>query len=200
MKDMIKGKRIPVIRTSTKEETIKVLENLNAVNCNVVELTFSIPEIETYFGELLEKFDDMVIGIGTVTDTKRAKLAIDMNAAFIVSPNFDENVSEMCKEAGKMYVPGCLTPTEILRAYNLGNEVVKLFPSNLFGFGYFKTLASLFPHVDFLTSGGVNHENVTEWEELALCVGIGGSYFNNIMEQTNEELQSKWKFLGETNE
>lgn len=197
MKDVIRGKRIPVIRTKSKEETLKVLRNLQAVKCLVVELTFSIPEIDTYFGELLNEFPDMVIGIGTVTNTDRAKKAIDMKAAFIVSPNYNDEVSAMCADANVSYVPGCLTPTEVLKAYNSGNEIVKLFPSNLFGLSYVKTLKSLFPEIDFLTSGGVNDKNVSEWEEYALCTGIGGAYFNDVMSQSDEELQAKWKFLGE---
>jgi 2-dehydro-3-deoxyphosphogluconate aldolase/(4S)-4-hydroxy-2-oxoglutarate aldolase len=120
--------------------------------------------------------DRCVVGAGTVLDAGSARRAIDAGARFVVSPVLDVHVVALCREQGTAVLPGALTPTEILRAWDAGADAVKVFPSSAVGPGYFRDVLAPLPHVRLVPTGGVSLENVDAWVRAgAVAVGVGSS-------------------------
>ena len=120
----------------------------------------------------------MSIGAGTVINAKQCEDALAAGAQFIVSPGLSVAVANICIERGIPYYPGCVTPTEIMAALELGLTTVKFFPANVYGgLKAMKALAAPFPQIKFIPTGGVDRSNIDEflaWDKIA---AIGGSFF-----------------------
>ena len=107
-----------------------------------------------------------------------AKDAILAGAKYVVSPGYNEEVNKVCKELNTLYLPGCMTVTEIMNAIENGNQMVKLFPGDVFGPKYVKAIKAPIPHVEIMPTGGVSIDNVEKWFEMGgSCVGVGSSLF-----------------------
>lgn len=131
--------------------------------------------------------DSVVVGAGTVLNTDLAKAAHEGGAKFIVSPCTNEKVIEYTKQAGMLSMPGAFTPTEIVRAYELGADVVKVFPITPDNIAYLKTVMSPLSHIPFMPTGGVNPDNITEYFKLgAVCVGAGATVVTNELLKNKE--------------
>jgi 2-dehydro-3-deoxyphosphogluconate aldolase/(4S)-4-hydroxy-2-oxoglutarate aldolase len=120
----------------------------------------------------------MNIGAGTVINAQQCEDALAAGAQFIVSPGLSVAVAKICNERGIPYYPGCVTPTEIMAALELGITTVKFFPANVYGgLKAMKALSAPFPQVKFIPTGGVDRSNIDEflaWDKIA---AIGGSFF-----------------------
>ena len=115
-----------------------------------------------------------MIGAGTVTDADTARAVIDAGAKFVVSPVFRASVIEACHERGVPACPGCFSPTEILSAWEMGADVVKVFPATSLGPGYIKDLRGPFPSIKLMPTGGVSRANAAEWIRAgAVAIGAG---------------------------
>ena len=124
-----------------------------------------------------ESCPDMLVGAGTVLNLEQCKLAVKMGAKFIVSPGFDREVVAYCLENGISVTPGCVTPTEITAAVNMGLKVVKFFPANVYGgLNAMKNLSAPFVGIKFIPTGGVNAKNVREYIEAPYIHAVGGSW------------------------
>ena len=122
-------------------------------------------------------FPDMDIGAGTVINGGQCERALAAGAKFIVSPGLSEEVAAVCKRADVPYYPGCVTPTEIVRALELGISTVKFFPASVYGGAKaLKALAGPFPQVKFIPTGGVNYENLEDYLSLGNVAAVGGSF------------------------
>ena len=120
----------------------------------------------------------MEIGAGTVINAEQCRAALAAGAKFIVSPGLSAAVAAVCKESGVPYYPGCVTPTEIMAALDLGITTVKFFPANVYGgLKALKALAAPFPQVKFIPTGGVNTENIDEFLAFEKVAAVGGSFF-----------------------
>ena len=120
----------------------------------------------------------MIIGAGTVINAEQCERALKAGAKFIVSPGLSVAVANICKERGVPYYPGCVTPTEIMQALELGITVVKFFPANVFGgLKAMKALSAPFPQIKFIPTGGVNRENIDEFLAWDKIYAVGGSFF-----------------------
>jgi 2-dehydro-3-deoxyphosphogluconate aldolase/(4S)-4-hydroxy-2-oxoglutarate aldolase len=116
------------------------------------------------------------LGAGTVLDPETARTALLEGAEFIVSPTVNLEVIKLCRRYGKLVMPGALTPTEVLAAWEAGADVVKIFPSELTGPGYLRALAGPLPQVRLMPTGGVNLETADEFLKAgAFALGVGGS-------------------------
>ena len=126
---------------------------------------------------LADKFGDQaVVGVGTVLDSATCADAIHAGAQFIVSPAFDPEIVATTKRYGKISIPGAFTPTEILRAWTAGADVVKVFPSTTLGPGYFKDILAPLPQLKLTPTGGVDQKNAGDWIRAgAVFVGAGSS-------------------------
>ena len=119
----------------------------------------------------------MMIGAGTVINAEQAKTAIGAGARFIVSPGLSADVAAVCREADVPYLPGCVTPTEIMAALEMGLTTLKFFPANVYGgLTALKALSAPFPQVRFLPTGGVDLKNIKEYLSFDKIAAVGGSF------------------------
>ena len=121
--------------------------------------------------------NDIIMGTGTVLDAESARAAILAGARFIVAPNLNPDVIEICNRYSIVSMPGALTPTEIMQAWDLGADVVKIFPANQFGPGYIKAVKAPLPQVRIAPVGGVSADNIADFMRAgASCAGIGSTW------------------------
>ncbi len=123
-----------------------------------------------------EELKEMNLGVGTIKNGQSAKDFIAAGADFIVCPGLVEEVIQVAHQHQLLWIPGCMTPTEIIRAENIGAKMIKLFPGDLLGPGFVKSIKSLFPELLFMPTGGVDvtEENLQGWFEAGVCaVGMG---------------------------
>ena len=145
-----------------------------------IELTFTTPDVGAALRQLKAELPDgVLLGAGTILNAQQAHEAIDAGAAFLVSPHLGEDVLEVSKAAGVPYLPGVLTPTEIVRARRLGAEVVKIFPAgSAGGAAYLKDLLGPFPDLQAMVTGGIQPAEVGTYRNAgALAVGLGSNLF-----------------------
>ena len=169
-------KLIPVVVIRELAETDVILPALDRHGIHCAEITFRTACAAQAIAYAVEKYPHMNIGAGTVINLEQCKQALEAGAKFIVSPGLSVSVAEYCKEQGVPYYPGCVTPTEIMQALELGINIVKFFPANVYGgLKAMKALAAPFPQIRFIPTGGVNRENLDEflaWDKV-YAVGMG---------------------------
>ncbi len=171
-------KRIPVVVIRDIGETDKILTALKAYGINCAEITFRTECAEEVLRYACKKYPEMDIGAGTVINGEQCKRALSAGAKFIVSPGFSEEVAKVCRDAAIPYYPGCVTPTEIMKALEWGITTVKFFPVSLYGgLKALKALSAPFPQVKFIPTGGVNRENMEEYLAFEKTAAVGGSFF-----------------------
>ncbi|MBR0277146.1 MAG: bifunctional 4-hydroxy-2-oxoglutarate aldolase/2-dehydro-3-deoxy-phosphogluconate aldolase [Clostridia bacterium] len=171
-------KFIPVVVIKELADVDKILPALKANGINCAEITFRTACAAEAIKLASEKYKDMNIGAGTVINAKQCEDAIKAGAKFIVSPGLSVGVAETCKKYNLPYYPGCVTPTEIMQALDLGITTVKFFPANVYGgLKALKALAAPFPQIRFIPTGGVDRSNIDEFLEFDKVAAIGGSFF-----------------------
>lgn len=171
-------KYIPVVVIKELGEVDKILPALinNGINC--AEITFRTACAKEAIKLAVEKYPEMNIGAGTVINEKQCKDAILAGAKFIVSPGLSAGVAKLCKKKKIPYYPGCVTPTEIMAALDLGITTVKFFPANIYGgLSALKALSAPFPQIKFIPTGGVDRNNIEEFLAFDKVEAIGGSFF-----------------------
>jgi len=168
---------VAVIRAPSKELLTDITRALLAGGVISVEVTMSTPDAIAGIEMLARQFGDQaLIGVGTVLKPETARDAIAAGAKFVVSPAFDPEVVAVANREKVAVIPGAFTPTEILRAWNGGADVVKVFPSTALGPGYFKDVLAPLPFLKLTPTGGVDAKNAGAWIKAgAVCVGAGSS-------------------------
>jgi len=171
-------KYIPVVVIKELSETDKILSALKADGINCAEITFRTACAEEAIEYAVKNYPEMSIGAGTVINAEQCRAALKAGAKFIVSPGLSVSVAEVCRENGVPYYPGCVTPTEIMQALELGITTVKFFPANIYGgLKALKALSAPFPQVRFIPTGGVDRGNIDEFLAFDKVIAIGGSFF-----------------------
>ena len=171
-------KCIPVVVIKELSETTRIMNALRASGINNAEITFRTACAKEAIALASKEFPDMLVGAGTVINAKQCNEALEAGAKFIVSPGLSPAVAEICKKNNVPYYPGCVTPTEIMQALELGIEVVKFFPANIYGgLKALKALSAPFPQVKFIPTGGVDRSNIEEFLAFDKVFAIGGSFF-----------------------
>ena len=169
---------IPVVVIKNLDDTEKILAALKKDGINCAEITFRTACAKESIALAVEKFPDMNVGAGTVINGRQCVEALNAGAKFIVSPGLSVEVAEICKANDVPYYPGCVTPTEIMQALDLGITTVKFFPANVYGgLKALKALSAPFPQVKFIPTGGVNRENLDEFLAFDKVAAVGGSFF-----------------------
>ena len=170
-------KIVPVVVLKTLEETIPTLTALKSNAVPSAEITFRTACAKDAIKLGREQFPEMIVGAGTIVNEQQARDAVEAGAQFIVSPGLSAAVANVCKEADIPYLPGCVTPTEIMAALELGINVVKFFPANIYGgLKAIKALAGPFPQVKFMPTGGVDRSTIDEYLACDKIVAAGGSF------------------------
>ena len=176
---MKKEKIISVIRGENQDVVEKTIDTIVKGGIQLIEITMTVPNAIDLIEMLIKKYEntDVIIGAGTVLDEESAKKVIKAGAKFVVSPILDENVVKICNEYSVLCIPGIATPTEAYTAIRFGAEIVKLFPSNIYGPSFVKTIKGPFPNIQIIPTGGVSLENIDKWLEAgAIAVGVGGEF------------------------
>ena len=171
-------KYIPVVVIKELSETDRILTALKEYGINCAEITFRTACAAEAIAYAVEHYPDMEIGAGTVINAEQCRAALDAGAKFIVSPGLSPVAAEICRENGVPYYPGCVTPTEIMAALELGITTVKFFPANIYGgLAALKALSGPFPQVKFIPTGGVDRGNIDEFLAFDKVAAVGGSFF-----------------------
>ena len=186
-------KFLPLFYHDDAVTCIEVVRALYAVGVRAIEFTNRGPAAFENFKALRSAVNgdmpQLLIGIGTIKNTKEAKSFIDAKADFIVCPVVDEGIGKLTHAAGLMWVPGCMTPTEINTAHQLDAKLIKVFPGNLVGPSYFTALKDIFPGQRLMPSGGVDltEENLSGWFGVgAFAVALGSKLISSaLMEAKN---------------
>lgn len=168
---------VAVIRAPSKESLIPITEALLAGGIPSIEVTMSTPKAIAGIEMLADRFgDSAVIGVGTVLDASTARDAIAAGARFVVSPITDPETIATTIRYGAVSIPGAFTPTEIVRAWTIGADIVKVFPSTALGPQYFKDILAPLPQLKLTPTGGVDLKNAGEWIRAgAVCIGVGSA-------------------------
>ena len=171
-------KFIPVVVIKELSETDKILSALKNNGIHCAEITFRTACAAEAIAYAVKNYPDMEIGAGTVINAEQCEAALAAGATFIVSPGLSTAVALICKERNIPYYPGCVTPTEIMAALELGITTVKFFPANVYGgLKALKALSAPFPQVKFIPTGGVDRSNIDEFLAFDKIAAIGGSFF-----------------------
>ena len=186
---MLKGNKIvPVVVIKNIEDTIPTLKGLKDGGINIAEITFRTDCASEAISLANKEFPDMLIGAGTVINVKQAKLAIKSGAKFIVSPGFDLQTCKYLKKNNIPYIPGAVSPTEIMTCISNGIEVIKFFPASCYGgVKTLKALAAPLKNIKFLPTGGIDETNINEYLRLDSVIAVGGSFMMNGDIKTNTE-------------
>ena len=172
---------VAIVRLDSSESLVRVAEAIAAGGVRHIEFTMTTPGARTLEEVTARYGDDVVFGAGTVLDPETARAAILAGARFIVAPNLNPAVIGLCNRYGVVSMPGALTPTEILQAWEAGAGVVKVFPASaLGGPEYISAVRAPLPQVRLAPVGGVDLENVSAYIRAgAACVGVGSSLVSN---------------------
>jgi 2-dehydro-3-deoxyphosphogluconate aldolase/(4S)-4-hydroxy-2-oxoglutarate aldolase len=167
---------VPVVRTNEARHAATAVQWLRDAGLRIFEITMTIPDAPALIRELAGD-PALLIGAGTVADRATAEACLAAGARFIVAPWVDLALAAPCRDAGALLMLGALTPTEVRAALAAGADVVKVFPaSSAGGPGHIRALRSVFPHVAFCPTGGVEPGNVAAYLAAgAAFVGMGGA-------------------------
>jgi len=168
---------VAVLRAPSGEMLADVAEALFSGGVEAIEVTFTVPGAHRVLEQVADRLGDRILlGAGTVLDPETARTALLAGAEFVVAPTVNLEVIRLCRRYDKAVMPGALTPTEVLAAWEAGADVVKVFPSDFTGPKYLKALHGPLPQVRLMPTGGVNLQTAADFLRAGACaLGIGGS-------------------------
>lgn len=169
-----------VVRCETDEEAVNGIRAVVEGGIRAVEVTFSVPGAPGVIRRVKHDLGDSVLlGAGTVLTPEQAEDAVDAGAVYLISPNADEKVIGAAKRLGVPIIPGAFTPTEVVRAWDMGADAVKIFPASLGGPNYIRALRQPLPNIPLVPTGGVDERTVGDFFRAgAFAVGAGGALFD----------------------
>jgi 2-dehydro-3-deoxyphosphogluconate aldolase/(4S)-4-hydroxy-2-oxoglutarate aldolase len=168
---------LAVIRGPSPELTIKMVNALIEGGVTGIEITFTTPDALSVVKTLDREFGSRItLGMGTLTSPEQAQAAKDAGAVFLVSPHTDDSLAEAMTATGLPVMMGAFTPSEVMKAWSLKSDVIKIFPGSLGGPGLMKALKGPFPDIPMMPTGGVSEENLADWFKAgAFAVGAGSN-------------------------
>jgi len=167
---------VPVVRTSSAESAVRAIEAVYRGGIRAAEITMTVPGAIKALEKLADEFGDkLVLGAGTVLDPETARICMLAGAQFFVTPALNLKTIEMAKRYSKVIMPGALTPTEIVSAWEAGADFVKVFPCGaLGGPKYIKSLKAPLPHIEMVPTGGVSIATTADFLKAgAAAVAVG---------------------------
>ena len=186
----IKAARVVgVLRADSSQSAIQASLASVAGGLRVVELTFTIPNVTEAIEHLKNVLpDNVLLGAGTVLSLEQAKAAVLAGATFLVSPHLSESILAFAQAEQILYIPGVVTPTEMLRATELGATALKLFPAESSGgLAYLKDILAPLPHLQIMVTGGIQPSQTKSYLEAgAVAVGLGSYFFPKAAMITND--------------
>lgn len=168
---------VPVVVLNKVEDAVPLANALLKGGIDFMEITFRTECAAECIAKISKEVPEVVVGAGTVLNVEQAKLAVENGAKFIVSPGLDEETVTWAIGNNIPVIPGCVTPTEIMKAISLGLKVVKFFPADVYGgIKAIKALSAPFGQIKFLPTGGVSEANLKDFIENKSVAAIGGSW------------------------
>ena len=177
LKRVLDGGIVAVVRAESGESLVKVVRALADGGVTAAEITFTVPDAIDVIRQVRKEVGDaVVLGAGTVLDPETARVALLAGAEYIVSPTVNVEVIRLCRRYDKAIMPGALTPTEVLTAWEAGADIVKIFPADVGGPPYLKALRGPLPQVRVMPTGGVDLDTAEAFLKAgACCLGVGSS-------------------------
>jgi len=167
---------IAIVRFDRSEDLVQVARAIAEGGVKVIEFTMTTPSALGIISAARREFgNDVLLGAGTVLDAETARAAILAGAEFVVAPILKQSVIEMCRRYSKAVIPGAYTPTEILSAWEWGADMVKVFPAEVGGPAYLKSIRAPLPQVKLIPVGGVSLENTGDFIRAGACAIAVGS-------------------------
>lgn len=191
---------VAVLRGETPEEVVEMADQAIAGGIKVIEVTMTVPFALRAIEELAKRYSSQaqdaskyaIIGVGTALDPETARAAILSGAEFVVGPSLNPNTVALCNRYRVPVMPGCMTIQEIQTALELGVDIVKLFPGNLYSPAMIKAIKGPLPQANIMPTGGVSLSNLGEWIEAgAVAVGIGSDLTSEAVKTGNYSLVAK---------
>src|SRR5271168_2320289 len=166
---------VPVLRAESVDKAMALAGAIADGGVTVLEITMTVPGAIEVIRKLSEQRPDILVGVGSVLDPETARMCILEGAKFVVSPALNLKTIEMCHRYSVAVLPGALTPTEIVTAWQAGADVVKVFPANAMGGAkYLTSLKGPLPQVEMIPTGGVMLGTAAEFLEAgAFALGVG---------------------------
>jgi 2-dehydro-3-deoxyphosphogluconate aldolase/(4S)-4-hydroxy-2-oxoglutarate aldolase len=203
---LLRQKMLPLFYHDSAEKSIRILESLYKSGIRTVEYTNRGDKALSNFIQLKKitatNLPGMQLGIGTIKNKEQAQQYVDADADYIVCPSMNKKVAAVAKKAGLLWIPGCMTPTDIANAENAGASVVKIFPGNILGPAFVSSVKDLFPNLLFMPTGGVDisEQSMRSWFDVGVCaVGLGSKLiskevieredYQSIEQKTTEAIQ-----------
>lgn len=168
---------VPVVRTSSADEAVRSIEAIHEGGIRAAEITMTVPGAVRALEAVAAKFGNkIVLGAGTVLDPETARICMLAGAEFFVTPSLNLATIEIAQRYSKPIMPGALTPTEVVTAWQAGADIIKVFPAGAMGGPkYIKALKGPFPQIEMIPTGGVNLETAGEFLKAGACaVAVGG--------------------------
>ena len=179
-------KIVAIVRGIEPEKCLKVAQALYEGGIRLMEITYdqknpdSWEETAQTIGKLARAMEGkMLIGAGTVTTVELVELTHKVGGLFVISPNVNEAVIRRTRELGMVSMPGAMTPTDVVNAWEAGADIIKLFPAFTFGPGYLKAIKAPLSHIPMMAVGGITHKNAAEYLAAgAIGIGVSGNLSN----------------------
>jgi len=187
---------LPLYFHPDEKITIQILRALYESGIRVVEYTNRGKQALKNFRSLVKmrekKFPDLILGLGTVMDSKTMLKAISHGADFLVSPGYSKEIARLADDENILWIPGCMTPADLMQAQASGPAFVKLFPAQFIGPSFVIAMREVFPDLFFMPTGGVDAENMEGWFRAGVsAVGMGGSLITKKIVETKDFEQLK---------
>ncbi len=194
IEELYRERLLAVIRASTLEEGIEICRALAQGGMRFLEVTFSVPEAEKCISQIKKEFPKNYVGAGSVTSLSQAELVSQIGADFAVSPHFSMQLKDFFASKEIFYVPGSFTPTELVRSFQAGVVLHKVFPAEVYGPKGIRSLLAPLPFLDLMVTGGVHFENAKDFFDAGAKVICAGSQLISKQDVENKN----WQALTET--
>jgi len=187
---------LPLYYNTDETISVNVMKALYTAGIRSIEYTNRGEKALSNFKALKKvcetELKDMVLGVGTIKNGEMAQTFIDAGTDYIICPGLVESVANVADKNNMLWIPGCMTATEIIKAETMGARLVKLFPGNVLGADFMAAIKDLFPGLLFMPTGGVDttKENINSWFQAGVCaVGMGSKLVSKkIMDNKEFEL------------
>lgn len=166
---------IPAVRVSSAADALFAAEAVSRGGIPIVEVTLTVPNAHQVISHLVQNVPEVIVGAGGVTDVETARRCLDAGAKFLASDGLDPELVNFAVKEGVVMIPGTLTPSEVLRAWKMGPDFVKVVPcAQVGGESYIRALKAMFPNVPLIAAGGVNQQTAASFILAgAIALGIG---------------------------
>lgn len=199
IEEIKRQKVIAVVRAENADKALEFAQGCIDGGVGLIEVTFSFPGAQSVISELAG-ISGITVGAGTVLGAPMAEKAVEAGASFLVSPHTDKEIITYAKQKGVPTIQGALTSSEIVNAWKLGVDMVKVFPvSSVGGASYIKAIKEPLPFVDIMTTGGVNYENFTDFLSagasavglVSALLGKGGKIDRSVISKNTKKVIEK---------